>query len=105
MTYQELLNRTQEKKTEAIKEINGLLKGQAGFLIEAEIKRNPGKIAWTYLAREFCETLAEYVGDFIDQTGDIDSLEAREIGDIYIAYEDDNPDLYQMLPIEARLFD
>ena len=105
MTYDELLAETQKKKNAAIREINGLLGGQAGFLLKAEIERDPGKIAWTYLAREFCETLADHIGEFIEQTGDIDSVEAREMGDIYMAYEDDRTDLYYLLPEEARLFD
>lgn len=105
MTYEELLTQTKAKKDAAIKQLNAALAGPGGFLVKAEIKRKPGTIAWLYLAKEFCETLAEHVGEFIDQTGDIDSIEAREIGSIYMAYEDGDPELYQMLPIEARLFD
>lgn len=105
MTYQELLTATAVKKQEAIKEINTALNGPAGFLTKAEIERNPGLVAWLWLAKEFCETLAEHVGEFIEQTGDIDSIEAREIGDIYMAYEDDDPDLYYKLPCEAQLFE
>lgn len=71
----------------------------------AEVERNPGSVAWVMLAQEFCETLAENIGDFLEQTGDIDSIDAREIGDIYVAYENDDPDLYELLPTEARLFD
>ena len=104
MTYQELLEATAKKKEAAIKELNKALKGPAGFLVKAEIKRDPGMVAWLYLAKEFCETLAENVGEFIDQTGDIDSIEAREIGDIYMAYEDNDPGLYELLPVEAQLF-
>ena len=43
--------------------------------------------------------------DFIAQTGDINGLEAHEIVEIYMAYEDDDPELYELLPLEARLFD
>lgn len=31
-------------------------------------------------------------------------MEAREIGEIYMAYEDGDSDLYSYLPIEAQLF-
>lgn len=105
MTYQELLTATAAKKLEAIREINAGLKGPAGFLVDADIKKNPGKYAWSLLAREFCEILAEHVEEFIEQTGDIDSLDAREIGAIYMAYEDDDPDIYELLPVEAQLFE
>ena len=104
MTYDELLKITAEKKRSAIRDLNKALKGPAGFLVKAEIKRNPGSVAWLYLAKEFCETLAEHVGEFLEQTDDIDSYEAREIGDIYMAYEDGRSDLYELLPIEAQLF-
>ena len=104
MTYQELLKRTAEKKRKAIAELNKALAGDAGWLVKAEIERNPGGVAWLWLAEEFCMTLANHVGEFIEQTGDIDSLEAREIGAIYMAYEDDDPELYSLLPVEAQLF-
>lgn len=32
-------------------------------------------------------------------------MEAREIGDIYMAYEDGDSDIYNLLPIEAKLFE
>lgn len=104
MTYQELLQQSAQKKRAAIRELGQALKGPCGFLVKAEIERDPGAVAYHYLARWFCETLAEHVAEFIDQTGDIDSCEAREIGDIYIAYEDSDPDLYDLLPVEAQLF-
>ena len=103
MTYSELLKITQHRKDCAIKEINSTIK--KSFLAEAEIKRNPGMVAWLWLAKDFCETLAEHIDEFLEQTGDVDSLEAREIGSIYMAYEDDDENLYELLPIEARLFD
>lgn len=105
MTYQELLTATAAKKQEAIKKINTALNGPAGFLTRAELERDPGMVAWLWLGKEFCETLAEHVGEFIEQTGDIDSIEAREIGDIYMAYEDGDPDIYYKLPYEAQLFE
>lgn len=105
MTYQELLATTAEKKKEAIRDINKAINGPAGFLAKAEIERDPGMVAWLWLGKEFCETLADHVGEFIEATGDIDSLDAREIGSIYMAYEDSDPDLYYMLPVEAQLFE
>lgn len=104
MTYEELLHTTAEKKKAAIRQINAALKGPAGFLVKAEIERDPGSVAYHWLAREFCETLAEHVEEFMDAAGGVDSLEAREIGDIYMAYEDSDPGLYDLLPVEAQLF-
>lgn len=107
MTYEELLRITAEKKRKAVKELNEAVKpgNPLGFLAKAELERNPGAVAWNWLAKDFCETLAEHIDEFLEQTGDVDSIEAREIGDIYMAYEDDDPDLYELLPTEARLFD
>lgn len=105
MTYHELLKTTAEKKRAALGVIRKGMKGPCGFLVEQEIKKNPGSIAWILLAKEFCETLAENVDDFIAQTGDVNGLEAYEIAEIYMAYEDDDPELYELLPLEARLFD
>lgn len=105
MTYGELLADTAKKKKRAIEDLNAALNGAYGFLAKAEIERDPGMVAWLWLGKEFCETLAEHVGEFIEQAGDIDSTEAREIGAIYMAYEDDDPDLYDMLPDEAKLFE
>lgn len=103
MTYQDLLRETAAKKKEAIKDINKAVR--SSFLAKAELERNPGMVAWLWLAQEFCEKLAEHVEEFIEQEGDIDSYTAREIGAIYMAYEDDDPDLYELLPTEAKLFD
>ena len=104
MTYQDLLQKTAQRKREAISELNKALSGDAGWLVQAEIERNPGGVAWLWLAEEFCAELANHVGEFIEQTGDIDSLDAREIGKIYMAYEDGDPGLYDLLPVEAQLF-
>ena len=104
MTYAELLKETAVKKRKAIAEINAALNGPCGFLIEAEIKKKPGMVAWYYLAEEFCKILAQHVADFIDQAGGVDTLESREIGQIYMAYEDGDPNIYDYLPIEAQLF-
>ena len=103
--YSNLLKETAIKKHEAIKEINAALKGPCGFLIEAEIKKDPDKVVRNYLAKEFCEKLAEHVDEFIEQAGGVDTIEAREIGEIYMAYEDGDLDIYNYLPIEAQLFE
>lgn len=101
MTYDELLKETATKKREAIAEINTALKGPCGFLIKAEIEKAPGKVAWHYLAREFCEKLAEHIDEFMQEGDDV----AREAGEIYMAYEDGDSDLYNYLPVEAQLFE
>lgn len=43
MTYNELLRLAHEKKRKAIAEINSALKGPCGFLVKAEIEKDPGK--------------------------------------------------------------
>ena len=105
MTYADLLKETAEKKRKALGKFNSALSGKAGFLVKAEIERKPGSVAWLYLAKEFCETLAAHVEEFIEQAGGVDTPEAREIGDIYMKYEEGDPDLYDYLPTQARLFD
>lgn len=105
MTYAELLKETEKKKRAAVTEINKALHGPGGFLVKAEIEKNPGNVAWLWLAKEFCETLAEHVGEFLEQAGRLDDPEAREISDIYMAYEDGRSDLYELLPVEAQLFE
>lgn len=101
MTYEELLKETAARKRKILLDLNAALKGPAGFLVEAEIKRSPGKAAWFILAKDFCEKLAEHVDEFMDEDEDT----ARETMEIYMAYEDDDEDLYELLPTEARLFD
>lgn len=103
MTYEDLLRSTAEKKKQAIRELNDALKGPAGFLVKAEIEKDAGMVAWLWLAKDFCETLADHVSEWIDAYG-INSPEAYEIGDIYTAYEDSDPRLYELLPVEAQLF-
>lgn len=105
MKYADLLRETAIKKQKAIEEINSALKGPCGFLLKAEIEKNPGAVAWNYLAKEFCETLAQHVDEFICQAGGVNMIEAHEIGDIYMAYEDGDSDLYSYLPVEAQLFE
>ena len=107
-TYQDLLRETEEKKRKIWSDFEKALKGPAGFLAKAEIERNPGSVAYYWLAKEFCEILSDHVDEWTtDENGNFDnwSCEAREIGEIYMAYEDGNPDLYDYLPTEARLFD
>lgn len=104
MTYEELLQETAEKKRKAIAKINAALKGPCDFLVKSEIEKNPGSVAWHYLAREFCEKLAEHVDEFIEQAGGVNSVAGCEIGDIYMAYEDGDENIYNLLPVEAQLF-
>ena len=101
MKYADLLHDTAIKKRKAIAEINSALKGPCGFLLKAEIEKNPGAVAWHYLAKEFCETLAHHVHEFMDEGEDV----ARETCEIYMAYEDGDSDLYSLLPVEAQLFE
>ena len=100
MTYAELLIITAEKKRKAVRELNAALRGDAGFLVKAEMERNPGTVAWAYLAREFCESLVEHIDEMADEMED-----NPEIFNIYSAYMDGDTDLYSYLPTEARLFD
>ena len=72
-----------------------------GFLVKAEIQRNPGGLAWYALAQWFVEQLAEHIDEFIEEGEDV----AREVIEIYESYEDGDSDLYQILPIEAQLFE
>ena len=105
MTYEELLKKTAQRKQKAVRELNQALRGNTGWLVEAEIKRNPGSVAWHWLAQDFCEELAEHIDEFMEEFG-MDTLESREISDIYMAYYDDErTNLYDLLPTEARLFD
>ena len=105
MTYAELLADTAKKKKRAVADFNAALNGAYGFLVKADIERDPGMVAWLWLGKGFCETLAEHIGEFIEQAGGPDTPEAREIGDIYMAYEDGDPDIYYRLPYEAQLFE
>ena len=103
MTYAELLEITEARKKAALREINKALKGPAGFLAKAEIEKNPGAVAWHWLAKEFCETLGEHVNEFMENP-EASDLEVLEVGNIYMAWQDDDPDLYDLLPVEAQLF-
>lgn len=102
MTYAELLRMTGEKKRKAVRELNAAINHPAfGFLCKAEVERKPGTVAWAYLAREFCETLAEHLDELMQSAS---GYEQDDILRIYMAYEDSDPDLYEMLPEEAQLF-
>ena len=101
MTYTELLEETAIKKREALAELNAALKGPAGFLVEAEIKKDPGNVAWFFLAMDFCKKLAEHIDEFMNEGEDV----TLEVCQIYMAYEDGDENLYDYLPTEARLFD
>ena len=102
MTYQELLDTTREKKRKAIRDLNKALKDpRTGFLVKAEIERKPGTVAWLYLAKDFCETL---YWNFEDIMNSLDRYDQMGVASIYMAYEDDDPDLYELLPVEAQLF-
>lgn len=104
MRYEELLKKTAQRKQKAVKELNQALRGNTGWLVRAEIERDPGSVAWLYLAKDFCEELAEHIDEFMEEFG-LDTPDSREISDIYMAYYDDRTDLYDLLPTEARLFD
>ena len=103
MTYAELLRTTADRKQKAICQLNAALRDPAcGFLVKAEIERKPGSVAWLYLAQDFCQAIAEHVDELMESA---DQFEKDEIMSIYYGYYDDDPDLYQRLPIEAQLFD
>ena len=101
MTYEELLKETADKKREILADLNTALKGPCDFLVEAEIKKKPGVVAWFLLAKEFCEKLAEHIDEFMNEGEDV----TLEVCQIYMAYEDGDENLYEYLPTEARLFD
>ena len=103
-TYYDLLKETNRKKQKVLREFDNALKGRGGFLVKAEIERNPGGVAYTVLAREFCEKLAEYIEEWTEEFG-MDSYEARELSDIYQTWYNDEPGLYDLLPVEAQLWD
>lgn len=103
MTYTELLRLTGERKLKAIKELSeGMAHPQLGFLCRAEIRKDPGKVAWLWLAESFCKTLAEH---WDEVTASVDDDTRDDLIRIYMAYEDSDPYIYDLLPIEAQLFD
>lgn len=104
MTYEELLKTTAEKKKASLRQLNTALHGPADFLVKAEIEKDPGSVAWCFLAREFCETLANHLDELIESVGGVGSPDSYEISDIYMAYENSESNLYELLPVEAQLF-
>ena len=107
MTYAELLEKTEAKKKTVLKMFVNGLKDKYGFLVADEIKRDPLGVAYVYLARDFCDELEQHADEFIEQFGGVyNSYEAYEICDIIVAYEENRlADLYELLPIEAKLFE
>ena len=106
MTYWDLCKATEAKKQEVLKKFGKDLKGPGGFLVQAEIERDPGMVAYLWLAKDFCETLADHIGEWVEELEAIgDTATAREISDIYMGYEDGRHDLYDILPVEAQLWD
>lgn len=101
MTYEQLLEETQAKKEKAIKELNSAINGELGWLAKAEIERKPGTVAWLWLAKDFCEAVAQNIDELMEGE---DELTQRELYDIYVAYENDESYLYEILPVEAQLF-
>ena len=103
MTYTELLRLTGERKLKAVRELNeGINHPKLGFLCRAEIRKDPGMVAWLWLAEPFCRDLAEH---WEEVTASVDEDTRDDLCRIYMAYEDSDPDIYDLLPIEAQLFD
>jgi hypothetical protein len=105
MTYYDLLEKTAKKKREVLRKFNKALKGSSGFLVQAEIERNPGQVAYTWLAKDFCEEVCKHIEEWTEQlnaAGDVAT--AFEIADIYMAYQDGH-DLSDVLPVEAKLWE
>ena len=103
MTYAELLRTTGERKQKAVAELNSAMANpQLGFLARGEIQRDPGMVAWLWLAKDFCEAIAANLDELL---ASVEEYERDDIVRIYMAYYDDDPDLYDMLPIEAQLYE
>lgn len=102
MTYAELLRATEAKKRRLIKQFNAAMKDpKTGFLVRHELKTKPGTIAYLWLAKDFCDHIINHYEELI---ADPDA-DPNEISTIYMHYYDNDPDLYEALPWEARLFD
>lgn len=102
MTYWELLDITDRKKKEVQRKLNTSLNGSNGWLVKAEIERNPGSLAYIALAKEFLETLSANMEEILQG---LDGIDQREIYNIIACWYDDDDDLYDRLPTEARLYD
>lgn len=105
--YYHLLEVTQKRKEAFRRKYLAPLAGKGldpgQMLALEELRRNPSRLQWVF-AREFLDELIDHCGAFIEQFG-IDSPDAREVGDICMAYEYDRPDLYELLPVEAKLYE
>lgn len=103
MTYSELLKATGARKREVIRELNTAIRNPSlGFLAKAEIERKPGQVAWLWLAEDFCKAVAEHIDELLESASPI---EQDEIMHIYYAYHDEDPEIYDLLPLEAQLFE
>ena len=103
MTYEELLKTTAERKASAVKSLNKAINDPAlGFLCQEEIRRDPGMVAYLWLAEGFCQAIAENLDDLL---ASVEEYDRDDIVRIYMAYYDDDPDLYDLLPVEAQLFE
>lgn len=102
--YYELLRKTEKKKLEALTKLNNALNGNGGFLVKAEIERNPGMVAWLWLAKDFCEELGDHIEEYVESVGGYDTCEGIELCDIYQTWYNDESGLYELLPVEAQLF-
>lgn len=103
MTYAELLRATGERKLKAVRELNAAIENPSiGFLARSEIQRDPGMVAWLWLAKDFCQAIAENLDELL---ASVEEYERDDIVRIYMAYYDDAPDLYDLLPVEAQLFE
>ena len=103
MTWDELLRITGERKLKAVRELNAAIENPSlGFLARSEIQRDPGMVAWLWLAKDFCEAIADNLDDLLASVPEYDR---DDIVRIYMAYYDSDPDIYDMLPIEAQLFE
>lgn len=105
MTYYDLLAKTEKRKRNVLKDFAKAMRGKAGWLVKAEIERNPGRVAYVWLAREFCEELADHIEEYVKSVGGYDSYEGMELCGIYQTWYNNEPGLYDLLPTEARLWD
>ena len=103
MTWDELLRITGERKQKAVAQLNTAIENPSlGFLAQSEIQRDPGMVAWLWLAKDFCEAIADNLDDLLASVPEYDR---DDIIRIYMAYYDNDPDIYDMLPVEAQLFE
>ena len=105
--YYHLLEVTQKRKEAFRRKYLAPLAGKnldlGQMLALEELRRNPGGLQRIFVGW-FLDELVNNCGDFIEQEG-IDGPNAKEIYDITMAYEHDDPDLYDLLPVEAKLYE